>query len=148
MDQSLVYNQSDKKMQFANKVVLVTGASSGIGAATAILFAKLGASLSLTGRNLDRLNQVSAKCMKYEHIPNPLILKAELTNDNEVEGVVANTVRHFGRLGMLFYRDICDIDFDFDCLADPERLDSRRVLLFENQTYFLKFSWFARHEYA
>ena len=41
--------------KFSGKVALITGASSGIGAATAELFSKMGANLSLTGRNLDNL---------------------------------------------------------------------------------------------
>ncbi|XP_014662159.1 PREDICTED: 3-oxoacyl-[acyl-carrier-protein] reductase FabG-like [Priapulus caudatus] len=48
----------------AGKVALITGASSGIGAATAILFAKHGAKLSLTGRNLDNLNKTKKECLK------------------------------------------------------------------------------------
>ena len=43
-------------------LICSTGASSGIGAATALLFSKLGASLSLTGRNLPNLNEVAEKC--------------------------------------------------------------------------------------
>lgn len=41
-----------ESMQFVGKVVLITGASSGIGAATAKHFAKLGASLVLTGKKI------------------------------------------------------------------------------------------------
>ncbi|KAJ8937784.1 hypothetical protein NQ318_012264 [Aromia moschata] len=44
-------------MQFAGKVVLITGASSGIGAATAKCFAGLGATLALAGRNLENLKK-------------------------------------------------------------------------------------------
>lgn len=49
-------------MDFKDKVVLITGASSGIGAATAIYLAILGASLSLTGRNTENLKSVAKKC--------------------------------------------------------------------------------------
>jgi NADP-dependent 3-hydroxy acid dehydrogenase YdfG len=48
-------------MAFSGKVVLITGASSGIGAATAVHLCRLGASLSLTGRNADNLNKVAAQ---------------------------------------------------------------------------------------
>jgi len=41
-----------------NKIAIVTGASSGIGKATALLFAKNGAKLALSGRNVDKLNEV------------------------------------------------------------------------------------------
>ena len=42
----------------------VSGASSGIGAATAVLFARLGAKLAITGRNSDNLQKVSDECAK------------------------------------------------------------------------------------
>lgn len=43
---------------------MLTGASSGIGAATAILFSKLGASLALAGRNEENLQKVGSQCQK------------------------------------------------------------------------------------
>ena len=45
--------------------VLFSGASSGIGEATAKLFARLGAQLSITGRNESKLNQVGDECRQF-----------------------------------------------------------------------------------
>jgi len=47
---------------FSGKVVLITGASSGIGTATAILLAGRGARLSLSGRNQLNLERVRGEC--------------------------------------------------------------------------------------
>ncbi len=44
------------------KVALITGASSGIGAGTSVLFAKLGALLALNGRDVENLNKVAQQC--------------------------------------------------------------------------------------
>lgn len=46
-------------MSFANKIILITGASSGIGADAAIHLAREGASVAIVGRNADRLNGVA-----------------------------------------------------------------------------------------
>ena len=48
--------------KFAGKVALITGASSGIGAATAILFSKLGANVSIIGRNMQNLQKTAENC--------------------------------------------------------------------------------------
>jgi NAD(P)-dependent dehydrogenase (short-subunit alcohol dehydrogenase family) len=47
---------------FDNKVVLVTGSSSGIGAATAILFSELGAKVVVHGRNEKKISEIAKKC--------------------------------------------------------------------------------------
>uniref|UniRef100_A0AAR5Q035 Uncharacterized protein n=1 Tax=Dendroctonus ponderosae TaxID=77166 RepID=A0AAR5Q035_DENPD len=88
-------------MQFIGKVVLITGASSGIGAATAQHFAKLGASLALTGRNKDNLQKVATECSKIGAKKEPLLLIAELTNEDQTKAIVDDTVIHFGKLDVL-----------------------------------------------
>lgn len=45
-----------------DKVALITGASSGIGAGTALLFARLGAQLALNGRDMDKLSKLAKEC--------------------------------------------------------------------------------------
>jgi len=52
-------------MNFKEKIVLVTGASSGIGHASAVQFAKKGAKLILVSRNKEKLNQVSEDLKKF-----------------------------------------------------------------------------------
>lgn len=84
-------------MAFAGKVVLITGASSGIGAATALHFSELGASLSLTGRNVQKLNEVAAQCKSNK----PLIITGELTNEADVKNIVQSTIKHYGKLDVL-----------------------------------------------
>lgn len=46
------------------KVALITGASSGIGAGTGVLFAKLGALLALNGRDEENLRKVARECVE------------------------------------------------------------------------------------
>ncbi|KAF5295299.1 hypothetical protein FQA39_LY13164 [Lamprigera yunnana] len=87
-------------MNFANKVVLITGASSGIGAATAKKFAALGASLALTGRSLDNLKKVASDCQVHQ-IPPPFIVTGELTNECDTKAILDSTIKHFGRLDIL-----------------------------------------------
>ncbi|KOC65477.1 3-oxoacyl-[acyl-carrier-protein] reductase FabG [Habropoda laboriosa] len=84
-------------MTFAGKVVLITGASSGIGAATAIHFSELGALLSLTGRNVQKLNEVAEKCTSNK----PLIITGELTNETNVKNIIESTIKHYGKLDIL-----------------------------------------------
>lgn len=53
-----------------NNVVLITGSSSGIGAATAILFAKRGFQVAVTGNNEEKVNKVAQECSRAS--PNKL----------------------------------------------------------------------------
>lgn len=69
-------------MSFVNKVILITGASSGIGAHAAVHLAKKGASIALVGRNEKRLIAVSEE-IKSAGSPNPLVVVADITTDVE-----------------------------------------------------------------
>lgn len=77
------------------KVALITGASSGIGAATAKLFSKLGASLALTGRNEENLQRVGQECKQ------PLLIPGDLMKEDDTKRVLEATVNHYGSLDVL-----------------------------------------------
>lgn len=74
------------------------GASSGIGADAARHLAKLGAKVSIVGRNEQRLNQV-AEQIKSDGSPAPLTIVSDVTKD--AERIVDETVKHFGKLNIL-----------------------------------------------
>lgn len=74
-------------------IVVVTGASGGIGAALAELLAKRGASLILVARREDELRAVAARCGERAY---PLV--ADVTHRDEVRRVVEEALRRFGRI--------------------------------------------------
>ncbi|CAH0731993.1 unnamed protein product, partial [Brenthis ino] len=87
-------------MDFNDKVVLITGASSGIGASTAIHFSKQSAKLVLVGRKENNLKRIALYCEKSNGIK-PLTITADLTEDSDVEKIVNETIEHFGKLNVL-----------------------------------------------
>ena len=83
---------------FMGKVVLITGASSGIGAVTAKLFSRLGATLSLTGRNFENLQKVAAECQGDRK---PFLIKADLGKEEDTKLVLEKTIEELGRIDVL-----------------------------------------------
>lgn len=88
-------------MNFNGKVVLITGSSSGIGAATAEHFSKLGAILALTGRNADNLNATIEKCVTKDNTPRPLPIIADITIESDAKMIIEKVIQTFGRLDVL-----------------------------------------------
>ncbi len=70
-----------------NKTILITGASSGIGAKTAEVVANQGATVILTARNSERLEEVLKKLPKGNH----KIILADLTNETELQKLISET---------------------------------------------------------
>jgi len=88
---------------FAGKVVIVTGASTGIGRATAELFAKRGAKVAITGRNAESLEETRQLSVKAAggNADKVLVITADVTNEEDTKRIVADTVNKFGQLDVL-----------------------------------------------
>lgn len=97
---SLVISFQPFVMDLSGKVIIVTGASSGIGAATATYLTQLGATVVLTGRNIENLNKVGAEC-KALGKQKPLLIVADVTNLDDNSRVIDETIKKFGRLDVL-----------------------------------------------
>ncbi|MEZ4865622.1 MAG: SDR family oxidoreductase [Caldilineaceae bacterium] len=80
-----------------DKVVIITGASSGIGAATARALAPLGCKLTLAARSSAKLDALAA-----ELGPNTLAVPTDVTVGTAVVQMVERTVAHFGSVDILF----------------------------------------------
>lgn len=76
-----------------DKVIVITGASGGIGASLAELLASKGAALALVARRENELHEIAARCGA-----NALPITADVTNRAEVKRVVRETLNHFGRI--------------------------------------------------
>ncbi len=99
-----------------NKVVVITGASSGIGAALAVRAAEQGARVVLAARRKDRLDKVAASAMNVfrsqpgdggavqpfpPDAPPCLTVRCDVTDRNQAEELIRSTVRTYGRIDVL-----------------------------------------------
>lgn len=87
-----------------DQVVLVTGASQGIGAATALEYARLGYKVAITGRDEERLTNVFDELVENsisEEEDDFLAIKADFEDPKQVDEVVAKTIAKFNRLDVL-----------------------------------------------
>jgi len=135
----------------ADDVAIVTGASSGIGNATAHALARDGADLALAARREERLGELAAE-LEADYGVDTLVAPTDVTEEGAVEELVAGTVEAFGRLDLLVnnaglahgssvadlsteeYRTMMDVNVDGCFFATraalPHLRDSGGTLLF------------------
>ena len=86
-------------MNFKNKVVVITGASSGIGEAAAEKFAKKGAHIVLVARRKDKLEEVEKKLSKYSI--KTLIQICDVSDKEQVKQMSEKVIEIFSRIDIL-----------------------------------------------
>ena len=85
--------------KLAGKVAIITGASAGIGAATAIALAEEGAYVAIAARRADKLNEVAQKI--EESGGKVLQVITDVTDEAQVQNLIAKTKETFGRIDIL-----------------------------------------------
>jgi len=83
----------------ATRVIAITGASAGIGRATAIRVARDGAAIAFCARRGDRLAEVAQAIVKAGGQALPIV--ADVTNEEAMQAFVAATLERFGALDVM-----------------------------------------------
>ncbi len=113
-----------------SKVVVVTGASSGIGAAMAGAFSREGAKVALTARRLERLRETATKCPGET-----LIVPGDIAEKTDREALVAKSMDRWGRIDILVNNAGLGFYGDFDSTTEIQWRQLFEINLFS--TVFL-----------
>lgn len=90
---------ADFGSELDGQVAIVTGASSGIGGATAESLASRGASVVLAARRKDELEELAARIESGDG--EALVVATDVTNDNHIDNLVETTIDEYGRIDIL-----------------------------------------------
>jgi short-subunit dehydrogenase len=88
-------------MDIKGKVVIVTGASSGIGEATARQFGWVGAKVVLAARRVDRLEALAQEINSMGTEAETLVVEADLSRLEDIQSLIRQTLDTFGRIDVL-----------------------------------------------
>ena len=126
-------------MNFNNKNILITGASRGIGRATAIAFAQKGANVAINYHTNDKAAQETLELLGSG---NHSSFKADISNESEVEQLLTHFIDKYGKIdvlvnnaGILIPHEIDKVDFDTWKNAWRKIIDTNLVAI-ANLSYF------------
>lgn len=85
---------------FSGRVAVVTGGGTGIGAATALLLASLGAKVAIASRSAERLEKAAAE-INAASGNECIAIPTDVRDENEVSALIEKVVAHFGRIDVL-----------------------------------------------
>ena len=88
-------------MKLDGKVALITGGTTGIGYATALLFLQNGAKVAITGRVKETGDEATRK-LKRQGFRACLFVQGDVSKPADAKRMVEETLRHYGKLDVLF----------------------------------------------
>ena len=107
---------------FKDNVVILTGASSGIGRAAALQLAEQGAWLALAARDADRLEPVAAECRQRGG--RAIAVKTDVAIESECRNLIEQTMAEYGQIDTLINNAGISMWTPFDQLQDLSILDN------------------------
>ena len=106
-----------------NKNIAITGASSGIGRATALRVAKEGANVALIARNRERLEETAAEIRAMGK--KAVVIEADITDSEKIKNAVDTAIKELGTLDVFH----CNAGIYLRCPAKDLRMDQIRKLM-------------------
>ena len=101
-------------MEIKDKVIIITGASEGIGLATAKHLSEKGAKIVLAARSIDKLKEIE------KELPDSLSVKTDLRDYEDIKNLVKKTIEKYGRIDILInnagqgmYGSVEEMNIDF-----------------------------------
>jgi len=110
-------------MKLNDKIVLITGASSGLGAATALAFDRAGAKVAIAARRKEKLDVLAAK------MKSALVLVVDLTDEDQARKMIDDTVAYFGKIDVLINNAACIIVSAAENVTSDDMLKAFRTNL-------------------
>jgi NAD(P)-dependent dehydrogenase (short-subunit alcohol dehydrogenase family) len=110
-------------LDLTQKVILITGASSGIGAAAALAFDKAGAKLAIAARRKEKLEELAAR------MHDPLVISVDLSDEGQAVEMVDKVAAHFGRIDVLINNAACIIVSKSDVVSGKDLLTAYQTNL-------------------
>jgi short-subunit dehydrogenase len=88
-----------KKQTFLENVIIITGASSGIGQRLALRLAEQGAWLTLAARNIEHLEEISQQC--HQLGGKAIVIHTDVADQSQCKNLIESTVANYGRIDIL-----------------------------------------------
>jgi len=118
---------SGEKMDYKNKVIVISGASKGIGKSTAYYFAEKGASLIITyNQSEDLSNQVRDDIKKKYNVEIDN-LKCDLKNEDDIKNLYKFIKEKYGKINILINNAALSLDNDFELKSKDEFMEVLEV---------------------
>lgn len=121
------------KASFKENVVIITGASAGIGRALAVLLAKQGAWLSLAARDQERLEALARECETLGG--RALVVPTDVAEQAQCQALVERTVQAFGRIDTLINNAGLSMWTPFDQITDLSLVETIMRVNFFGSVY-------------